>query len=134
MESFNARSRLSKALAEDSSEDSESPVHPENDEAHDEAAEPVEKRHALTEKDSLKRRPQAHTNAVKKPIRRVRFREDEGCATRKIECLEGEVEALKRKVQALMKKWDFVEPFLEAQCKAEGVSTPQKNPNRQKRA
>jgi cell division protein FtsB len=67
-------------------------------------------------------------------LRQYRFREDEDCATRKIECLEGEVEALKRKVQALMKKWDFVEPFLEEQCKAEGVSTPQKNPHRQKRA
>lgn len=60
MESFNARSRLSKALAEESSEDSESPGHPENDEAHDEAAEPVEKRHALTEKDSQETSPGAH--------------------------------------------------------------------------
>lgn len=66
IESFNARSRLSKALAEESSEDSESPGHPENGEAHDEAAEPIEKRHALTEKDSLKRCPQAYKNAVKK--------------------------------------------------------------------
>lgn len=66
MERFDARSRLLKALAEESSENSESPDHPVNDEANDEAPEPVEKRHALTEKDSLKRRPQAHTNAVKK--------------------------------------------------------------------
>lgn len=65
MESFNSRSQLLKALAEESSEDFGSPGHPVNYEAHDEAAEPVEKRHALTEKDSLKRRPQAHTNAVK---------------------------------------------------------------------
>lgn len=66
MDSFDARSRLLKALAEESSEDSESPDHPVNDEANDEAPESVEKRHVLTEKDSLKRCPQAHTNAVKK--------------------------------------------------------------------
>ncbi|KAJ5325125.1 uncharacterized protein N7506_008227 [Penicillium brevicompactum] len=66
MESFHARDRLLKALAEESSEDSESPGHPVNDEANNEAPEPVEKRHVLTEKDSLKRCPQAHTNAAKK--------------------------------------------------------------------
>ncbi|KAJ6068050.1 uncharacterized protein N7446_005087 [Penicillium canescens] len=106
----------------------ESSDRPEDDEPHDEAHDPVKKRQAASEKDSLKRRPQAHANAANPPIRRVRFREDEDCARRKIEYLEGEVEALKKKVQVLMKKWDFVEPFLEAQCKAEGVSTPKRIP------
>ncbi|KAJ6018402.1 hypothetical protein N7499_003718 [Penicillium canescens] len=62
MGSFAAR--LSKALAEESSIDSESSDRPEDDEPHDEAHDPVKKRQAASEKDSLKRCPQAHANAA----------------------------------------------------------------------